>query len=366
MANFIVFSDPAVQYYIGDTITATSVDSNGDPTGMDVAIGEYSGKISGTNSVTPLAVTGYNLMANVVSLLPGWNTPTYTGPGFTGQQYTILSLARLQVTNLSAVPANTSATVQWTAPSDYAGNGQVGLLYTVTATPTATGSVITASVTSKSTTTVSASLSGLADTTEYTIHVTYLGEYIDINDVSTLPMTVTINTPAAPPTNVQCFPSGTRILTVTGYKPVESLANGDAVITEEGRSVPIKMYRTRIEHTTDRTAPYRIAKGAFGNPVEICLSPLHAFKMRKGLWMIPRAAAKLSKKVVQYNVGEPIDYYHVECPHFLRDNLVIEGGAVVESYGANQLIKKETVYKWSDRFQGFTRIAAFSKISISL
>jgi hypothetical protein len=41
---------------------------------------------------------------------------------------------------------------------------------------------------------------------------------------------------------VPCFPTGTRILTPSGYKQVEDLVQNELVVTAEGRHVPVKIY----------------------------------------------------------------------------------------------------------------------------
>lgn len=167
------------------------------------------------------------------------------------------------------------------------------------------------------------------------------------------------------PSNLPCFPTGTRILTADGYKKVEDLATGDLVMTADGLRVPVKIYETDLAATTTETAPFRIPKGTFGPAApanDLILSPMHFFQIRKGLWMLPKLAAALSNKVKQIMVGSPITYYHIECPHYLRDNLVVDG-TVVESFGANQLTAKP--YTYNARLNGFTRVGYTKTKSIT-
>jgi len=157
----------------------------------------------------------------------------------------------------------------------------------------------------------------------------------------------------SPPENVPCFPKGTRILTASGYKAVETLAQGELVQTADGRQVPAKIYGKHIERTTTLSAPFRIPKGSLGPSQpshELILSPDHAFQLRKGVWMMPRKAALLSDRVEQAPIGEPVTYYHIECPEYLRDNLVVDG-VVVESYAG----KTKSPYMYSERLLGYTR-----------
>jgi hypothetical protein len=161
--------------------------------------------------------------------------------------------------------------------------------------------------------------------------------------------------------DVPCFPAGTRILTAVGYKAVEDLSAEDKIVTADGRTVAFNRYTTHIAKTTTNTAPYEIAAGAFGRrspPVAIRLSPLHAIQSRKGVWQIPTYAARSNAGVKQYGVGESVTYYHVELPNYFTDNIVMEGGAVVESFGSTQTKGLTNVYKYNATLGGFTRISA--------
>jgi hypothetical protein len=161
---------------------------------------------------------------------------------------------------------------------------------------------------------------------------------------------------------VPCFPLGTRILTPKGYKAVESLEQGSLVTTAANKQVPVKIYNRTIEVATSNTAPYLIPKHSFGfSPVaDLRLSPLHAFQIRKGVWQIPKYAALQNKEVKQYDMGKSVTYYHVECPNFFTDNLVVDGNAV-ESFGGNQIKGLKTLYKYNEGLKGFTRASQPSK-----
>jgi hypothetical protein len=160
---------------------------------------------------------------------------------------------------------------------------------------------------------------------------------------------------------VPCFPQGSRIAVgPTSFKPVEDLKTGDLVLTADGRQVPATIYSRTIESTTTSTAPYLIPKNSLGpqRPLaDLRLSPLHAFQLKKGLWHIPMYAAKQSSQIKQYGIGSPVTYYHIECPNFFTDNLIMEGNCVVESFGANQTRGIKTLYKYNSQLKGFTRAA---------
>lgn len=157
------------------------------------------------------------------------------------------------------------------------------------------------------------------------------------------------------PANVPCFTAGTRILTPTGYRTVETLSDDDLVVTAEGLTVPIKVSSNTFKAIAKGNAPYIIPAHSFGRnapPAELRLSPLHAFQIRKGVWQSGRTAN--NPNVKQYAIGEDVTYYHLECPNFFRDNL-IANGCVVESFAGKQVPKGQIVYTPNRRLGGYTR-----------
>lgn len=178
---------------------------------------------------------------------------------------------------------------------------------------------------------------------------------------------------------ITCFAVGTRLLTSEGYKTVETLdSRADRVITSDGRAVPFKLFRDVVEHATTSTAPFRILPGALGRNVpvaEIRLSPTHKVRVRKGVWLSPMQAALSNPRVQQYGVGGRVEYFHVACPDFLRDNLVAEG-AVVESFGTIDSLRGTSdadveleavarIYTWNDHLGGYTRAAHVYSCDVS-
>jgi len=154
---------------------------------------------------------------------------------------------------------------------------------------------------------------------------------------------------------VACFTAGTMILTPGGEVAVETLKAGDLVTTASGLTVPLTAaLTTHVVVTTVETAPYLIPSGTFGaaQPRDLILSPTHFFQIRKGVWIPAAGAALRSSKVCQIHVGQPVTYYHLECPVYLRDNLVANG-CIVESFGGRQT--KRDPYTYSKHLKGSTR-----------
>ena len=156
--------------------------------------------------------------------------------------------------------------------------------------------------------------------------------------------------------SIPCFPKGTPILTHQGYQPVETLTNEDTVRTKDGRDVSIKLLKFTVGRADQTTAPYHIQAGALGHyypPEDLCLSAIHAIQDSRGVWQMPKYLARHNPMVQQYGLGESIDYFHIECPNFFTDNLVVNG-ATVESFKGRQGAHG-VVYVWNKELNGFVR-----------
>jgi len=156
--------------------------------------------------------------------------------------------------------------------------------------------------------------------------------------------------------SIPCFPRGVPILTHEGYRPVETLTNDDTVRTTDGRDVSIKLLHFTVGRADQTTAPYCIQAGALGHyypPEDLCLSAIHAIQDSRGVWQMPKYLARHNPMVQQYGLGESIEYFHIECPNFFTDNLVV-GGATVESF-KNRQGAHGVVYVWNKDLNGFVR-----------
>jgi hypothetical protein len=158
--------------------------------------------------------------------------------------------------------------------------------------------------------------------------------------------------------NIPCFLAGARILTPTGYRRVETLADNDEVTTSDGRSVPVKIFKTYVAKTDEDTAPFVITKGAISRNVpdeDLHVSGAHVIQDARGVWQIPAGLATHSNSgVYQHLPGRPATYYHVECPNFFTDDLVANN-CVVESF-RNKQGTSENSYTYDINIGGFVRI----------
>ncbi len=72
-----------------------------------------------------------------------------------------------------------------------------------------------------------------------------------------------------------CFVKGTRIATPDGPRAIETLAEGDLVLTCDNGPQPILWISRRTSPGDADHAPIRICKGALGNTADLLVSPQH-------------------------------------------------------------------------------------------
>lgn len=167
---------------------------------------------------------------------------------------------------------------------------------------------------------------------------------------------------------IPCIPEWESILTPIGFKKVSSLKNGDLVITNLMKQVPIKKIYSSKCLLSKETAPYRFEANSIskGYPLKAFeISPTHAIATQKG-WIIPKYAHLSNIKTNQTHIGEKITYYHIELPDYLNDNLVMESGAIVESFGINWLKsqpKGTVIYEFDHGEKVFKRKKFDTKIN---
>ena len=154
-----------------------------------------------------------------------------------------------------------------------------------------------------------------------------------------------------------CFLPFTRILTPLGYRAVETLEDYDQIETGDGRSVPVKIFKTYIAKTNQDTAPYCIPRGSIAPNIpdeDLHVSGLHAIQDAKGMWQFPMGLAMhKDSRVQQHLPGRPATYYHLECPNYFTDNLVANN-TIAESF-RNKQGREGITFEYCEAQQGFIR-----------
>lgn len=134
--------------------------------------------------------------------------------------------------------------------------------------------------------------------------------------------------------SIPCLTEDTLISTPFGYKNIKDLDEGDLILTENDRIVPIKRILVSNVKGNKITYPFVIPKNSIGKnypPVEFKISGEHLIKY-KNTWIHPRR----SKMFKQDSKVSSIKYYHIELPNYETDNLIINGGVIVESFAGEK------------------------------
>jgi hypothetical protein len=109
-------------------------------------------------------------------------------------------------------------------------------------------------------------------------------------------------------TAVTCFLGNAPVATPTGPKRIDSLKEGDLVLTETGKPVPIQRVKVQRVRPGPTTNPYVIAKGSYGATEELLISPRHCVAV--GGNMIEARDLGLPQKTMT----KPFTYYNIELP----------------------------------------------------
>ena len=134
---------------------------------------------------------------------------------------------------------------------------------------------------------------------------------------------------------VECFLTGTRILTDKGEITVENLKIGDKVKTAEGKIEAVKWIGKQTRHPHQvinplRSYPILIKAGALGNNLphrDLYVSPDHAMFF-EGL-LINAGALVNDISIIKTEPKETFCYYHIELENHA---LLLAEGASAESY----------------------------------
>ncbi len=135
--------------------------------------------------------------------------------------------------------------------------------------------------------------------------------------------------------NVPCFLRGTLIATAAGNVPVESLREGDMIMTlsnglKAAKAVRLRSFTTAAEMDSAALRPVRIAAGALGEGLprrDLFVSPDHSMFLDGAL--VPAQLLVNGITITQPENTRRIDYFHVELePH----DIIVAEGAATESY----------------------------------
>ena len=141
--------------------------------------------------------------------------------------------------------------------------------------------------------------------------------------------------------NIPCILSKTLIRTPNGNELIDNLNEGDLIVTEDGRHVPIvKILKYQIENPTNISYPVCINKDYFGQNVpckNTFISQNHAIKLND-FWIYGRH----HMNYFSLHKIKPL-YYHILLPNYFTDNL-IANNMVIESWSGISLSNANVKY----------------------
>lgn len=139
-----------------------------------------------------------------------------------------------------------------------------------------------------------------------------------------------------------CFNRGTRIETPFGPRRIETLVQGDLVLTRDHGPQPLRWVGSRIVAATGRFAPIRIRKGALDNTSDLIVSPQHRMLIQG--WRAEMlfgttevfAAAKhlLNDRTIVRQEGGLVEYFHLM---FDAHEVIFAENAAAESFHPSDL-----------------------------
>ena len=136
---------------------------------------------------------------------------------------------------------------------------------------------------------------------------------------------------------VVCFTTGTRIVTDQGQKLIETLREGDMVLTRDNGFQPVRWIGMKTVMPTRKTAPICIGEDVLGTHGALLVSPNHRMLLRppqsEMFFQEPEVlvAAKglVKMKGVRRVLDAPVTYVHIL---FDRHEIVFANGAPSESF----------------------------------
>ncbi len=134
-----------------------------------------------------------------------------------------------------------------------------------------------------------------------------------------------------------CFASGTRILTASGERPVETLRPNDMVWTADNGWQPLRWHGRRSVRTLPGDGPVRIRAGALGNTRDLIVSPQHrmvaagpAVTLAFGTEEVLVAALHLvDGQYITVEAAGQVTYHHLL---FDRHEIIFAEGIASESF----------------------------------
>lgn len=136
---------------------------------------------------------------------------------------------------------------------------------------------------------------------------------------------------------IPCFVSGTMIETVDGPRAVETLDEGDMVMTRDDGLQPLRWTGRRTVPATGKMAPIRLAANVLGQHNALMVSPLHRILVKDAVAELLFGEDEVliaAKDLVNDTTIRPVEGGEVEYVHLMfdRHQVIYSEGLPTESF----------------------------------
>jgi len=134
------------------------------------------------------------------------------------------------------------------------------------------------------------------------------------------------------PTTIPCLLKGTRVLTPSGYKNIESLALNDIISNHYNEPIKIrKISKTVVKWTENPTLDKKVFKTPGYQPTY--LTGWHRIRRQDGSFLQAYDCGfPVAKKEEICEPGGTFTIYHLNVDDWKNNHLVVNGGTIVESW----------------------------------
>ncbi|WP_299932917.1 Hint domain-containing protein [uncultured Pelagimonas sp.] len=162
--------------------------------------------------------------------------------------------------------------------------------------------------------------------------------------------------------DIICFTPGTRILTATGYRAIETLKLGDMIVTRDNGLQPLRWTGSRTVLARGKTAPYRIDPSLFGGDRPLMVSPQHRMllegyqaELMFGVDEVFAAARHLENgHEVRQVEGDLVTYIHLMLDQ--HEVIYAEGMATESFFVGAEALKALHPHARDDLFENFPHL----------
>jgi hypothetical protein len=137
-------------------------------------------------------------------------------------------------------------------------------------------------------------------------------------------------------TFINCLGEGTPILTPSGYRPIETIQEGDLILTGEGQTLPVLRKSFEIVSKGAESARmFRVPAGRFGATQDFLVSKWHKIWTGEEGWVEAYRCG-----LAEIDPSDTFPLYHLQISEDWKSHSLIAAGCKVESWSGVKPVKK--------------------------